>query len=313
MEDISTSKPSTDLKEYRLVQLKSGLEVLLVSTKALIDSKGIEFSRATASAACLVQVGSFADPPKLAEGIAHFLEHMVFMGSEKYPGENEYDAFVSSHGGGCNAFTEAEHTVYQFDVNAEHFPKALDIFANCFICPLLSMSSSSREIKAIESEFNLALNSDGSRVDQINYGAASGGHVLGKFSWGNKKSLVSKPKELKVDMQAILKGFHATHYFPQNAKVVAVAPKTLDEIQRDVEASFNAWQGISTSRTASSGSSSSGTRGIGKGMGVGGGDRRPWTRWFFKKGKSFEIFYPHTGGVIETFCWSLSSRQDGYR
>eukprot|EP01035_Chromulina_nebulosa_P018086 gene18086-23734_t len=54
-----------------------------------------------------VQVGSFADPEK-AGGLAHFLEHMVFMGSTKYPDENYYDSFVSSHNGSCNAMTEGE-------------------------------------------------------------------------------------------------------------------------------------------------------------------------------------------------------------
>ena len=67
-----------------------------------------------------VQVGSFSDPME-AQGLAHFLEHMVFMGSEKYPKENGYDQFVTAHGGFCNAFTEGEFTVFQFDVTCEYF------------------------------------------------------------------------------------------------------------------------------------------------------------------------------------------------
>ena len=46
-----------------------------------------------------------------AQGIAHFLEHMLFMGTEKYPDENEYSKFLAAHGGSSNAYTAAEDTV----------------------------------------------------------------------------------------------------------------------------------------------------------------------------------------------------------
>lgn len=47
-----------------------------------------------AAAALCVGVGSFSDP-RHVQGLAHFLEHMIFMGSKKYPRENEYDSFIS--------------------------------------------------------------------------------------------------------------------------------------------------------------------------------------------------------------------------
>jgi len=43
-------------------------------------------------------VGSWADPPEF-QGLAHFLEHMLFMGTEKYPDEDDYSSFLSQHGG----------------------------------------------------------------------------------------------------------------------------------------------------------------------------------------------------------------------
>lgn len=46
-----------------------------------------------AAAALCVNVGSFSDPDDLP-GLAHFLEHMVFMGSNKYPEENAFDEFL---------------------------------------------------------------------------------------------------------------------------------------------------------------------------------------------------------------------------
>jgi secreted Zn-dependent insulinase-like peptidase len=77
------NKPKTDLKLYEFIELESGLEVILISTEKLqeenakIQSKSN--STCTAAAALTVQVGSYSDPIE-CEGLAHFLEHMVFMG-----------------------------------------------------------------------------------------------------------------------------------------------------------------------------------------------------------------------------------------
>ena len=60
--------------------------------------------------AVAVGVGSLQDPPDV-QGLAHFAEHMCFMGSSAFPGENELDGFVAARGGGVNAYTELDHTV----------------------------------------------------------------------------------------------------------------------------------------------------------------------------------------------------------
>ena len=79
-----------DKKEYKVMHV-GDLEVLLVSTYGLCvegrDIKEEELINCKAAAGMCVQVGSFSDPME-AQGLAHFLEHMVFMGSEKYPEEN---------------------------------------------------------------------------------------------------------------------------------------------------------------------------------------------------------------------------------
>lgn len=59
-------------------------------------------------------------------GIAHFLEHMLFMGSKKYPEENDYDEFLSEHAGDSNAFTDEETTNFHFEVGADFLAPALD-------------------------------------------------------------------------------------------------------------------------------------------------------------------------------------------
>ena len=59
----------------------------------------------------------------LVQGLSHYLEHMLFMGSEKYPDENEYDSFLAKNGGSSNAYTEmvslstfSNHDLVLFDL-----------------------------------------------------------------------------------------------------------------------------------------------------------------------------------------------------
>ena len=94
-----------DKRQYRHVQLSNKLDVLLISDP-----------QADKSAASLdVYVGSYQNP-KDREGLAHFLEHMLFLGTEQYPEPGEYQTFIAEHGGNHNAGTGLEHTNYFFDI-----------------------------------------------------------------------------------------------------------------------------------------------------------------------------------------------------
>jgi len=113
-------KGNSDWREYRSFRLKNGVSCTVVEDK---ESK-------TTAAACAIHVGAAADPRNMS-GLAHFCEHMCFLGSEKYPGENEYKRYLSSHGGRSNASTSLHLTTYKFDVlaaHAEKAEKAIDIF-----------------------------------------------------------------------------------------------------------------------------------------------------------------------------------------
>ena len=94
----------------------------------------------------------YMSDPRDVPGLAHFLEHMLFLGTEKYPDENEYDKFLSQHGGACNAYTDNEHTNFYFDVTPQHLEGALDRFAQFFLAPLFTETATDREMKAVDSE-----------------------------------------------------------------------------------------------------------------------------------------------------------------
>jgi len=136
---MRTSK--LDKREYRHLQLLNGLRVLLIH-----DAEAEQ-----EAAALRVSVGHMSDPDDIA-GIAHFCEHMCFLGSEKFPEENAYRAFLQSHGGNGNASTSMENTVYHFVVNKNFLSGALDRFCQFFVCPLFTESCTEREMNAVDSE-----------------------------------------------------------------------------------------------------------------------------------------------------------------
>eukprot|EP00158_Paraphelidium_tribonemae_P009917 Partr_v1_DN29000_c0_g1_i2_m25173 putative insulin-degrading enzyme len=138
----SLIKPLLDDRHYRTIFLPNGLQCLLVNDQHTDK----------ASAALDVHVGSYLDPEDFP-GLAHFLEHMLFMGTEKYPKENEYTEYLNNHGGSSNAYTAAVNTNYYFEVNHDHFDGALDRFAQFFVAPLFLRDAVDRELMAVDSEF----------------------------------------------------------------------------------------------------------------------------------------------------------------
>jgi len=137
----TVEKGKADWREYRCLELPNGVTIVLVHD---------DQSKTTAAAAC-VNAGAAADPRNFS-GLAHFCEHMVFLGSKKYPGENEYKRYLAQHGGRSNASTSLHLTTYKCEVIAEHAEQAVDIFSNFFVAPLFTQSGTSREVNAVDSE-----------------------------------------------------------------------------------------------------------------------------------------------------------------
>jgi len=87
-----------------------------------------------ASVQAWVRTGSVHEGEHLGCGLSHFLEHMMFQGSSKYPG-NKVAATVHRHGGEMNAYTSYGCTVYHIDILSEAVPVALDILADMLTAP----------------------------------------------------------------------------------------------------------------------------------------------------------------------------------
>lgn len=142
-------KSEGDPKEYRLIRLSNGLKAFLIS-KTEEGGNNSDDNEILAAANLIVGIGSFDEPSNIG-GLAHFLEHMLFMGSKKYPEESSYHFFIASNGGNDNAMTENEFTSYFFEVSESAFPEALDRFSQQFAAPLLLKEALQREREAVDS------------------------------------------------------------------------------------------------------------------------------------------------------------------
>lgn len=192
-------------------------------------------------AACglCVRIGSFHDPQQVP-GLAHLLEHMLFMGSKKYPGENEFDAFLSRHGGISDASTDYETTIFYFGVNRKVLKETLDRFAHFFVSPLLLASSLEREIEAVDSEFQSSVQNDDHRIQQMFCSLAVSGHPLSNFPWGNKQTLKEMPQDQQVDLTAHLRWFYQEYYSASCMTITVVSEDSLDTLEEWVRDSFSA-------------------------------------------------------------------------
>ncbi|CAK9254097.1 unnamed protein product [Sphagnum jensenii] len=248
-------KTPTDQLCYRVITLANGLSVLLIHDPSVSEAESnannskengnaanattsmeldymnnLTTQTAHAAAAMCVGVGSFSDP-KDAQGLAHFLEHMLFMGSSKFPNECEYDNFLSEHGGSSNAFTETEYTCYYFDVMQSYFKDCLDRFAQFFLSPLVKVEAMDREVQAIDSEFEQVMQNDACRLLQLQCHTSSPSHPFHTFSWGNKKSL-NEPMEKGVDMRGKLLQLYNDHYQAGCMKLAILGGEQLDTLSQ---------------------------------------------------------------------------------
>jgi Secreted/periplasmic Zn-dependent peptidases, insulinase-like len=157
-------------------------------------------------------------------------EHMLFLGTRKYPETNSFENFLSANGGSSNAFTDSENTVYYFDMAADDDAKlrqGLDRFGSFFSCPLFTESSTLKELNAIESEHAKNLQSDIFRLYQIEKSRANSQHPYSKFYTGNKATLLENTKRYKIDLRTELIKFWSTYYSADQMAIAVVAPQPI--------------------------------------------------------------------------------------
>ncbi|MGB2173043.1 MAG: insulinase family protein [Porticoccaceae bacterium] len=221
----SLIKSENDQRFYRRLTLKNDLDVLLIS-----DSNADK-----AAVALDLYMGSYQNPEN-TEGLAHFLEHMLFLGTQRYPSAGEYQTFISEHGGSHNASTSLEHTNYFFNIDADYLEDALDRFAPFFYEPTFDQNYVDRERNAVESEYQLKLKSDSRRQWDVLREIINPKHPLSKFTVGNNQTLVDTKDDLLRDQLITM---YNRYYSANLMTLVVLGNESIGELQSMVEKQFS--------------------------------------------------------------------------
>lgn len=219
-------KSPNDENTYRYLTLDNGLRVLLVSDP---DTD-------KAAASLDVNVGA-GDSPEDREGLPHFLEHMLFLGTEKYPDPSEYERYVSEHGGSRNAYTSYAHTNYFFDIDHNHLEPALDRFAQFFTAPLFDEAYVEREKHAVDSEYQMGIKGDARRNLDVFRELFNPAHPMTRFSVGNLATLADRDGATVRDD---LLSFYAQYYSANIMALSVIGRESLDALEAMVRERFSA-------------------------------------------------------------------------
>lgn len=224
IEDKSTLNiltPDLSNRQTLKLRLPNGLEAYLISDQ-----------KADKSAAALsVNVGAWHDP-KEYPGLAHFLEHMLFLGTKKYPNEAEYMQFITSHGGKANAYTASTQTSYLFSIGNLAFVEALDRFSQFFKEPLFDSSCVDREMQAISQEHAKNLDSDERRLLYVLKELAVEDHPFHNFQAGTADTLANATQD-------ILKNWYKEHYSANQMRLVVHSNLPINELAKIVANDFH--------------------------------------------------------------------------
>eukprot|EP00439_Symbiodinium_sp_Y106_P040628 s1244_g4.t12 len=219
--------------EYKPITLSNGLRVLICSDRAADR----------AAAALDVHVGYFNDPPAV-QGLAHFCEHMLFLGTEQFPEESSFDTYLTANSGFSNAFTEAEDTCFFFSCSTAGLRSALERFGTFFQKPLFTASATEREVNAINSEHLKNVPNDVFRMGQVLNNRANPAHPYHRFGTGNIKTLLEDTAAKGVDLRGELLRYYRRYYRAPLMTLCILGDESPDVLERYAEQYFGGIPGI---------------------------------------------------------------------
>jgi secreted Zn-dependent insulinase-like peptidase len=217
--DVTIPKVSPfDDRDYRVLTLENGLQALLVSDP--------EADKAAAS--MNVRVGSAQDPDDL-QGLAHFLEHMLFLGTEPYPQSDAYQQYISDNAGSHNAFTAQQDTNYFFDIEPSALPGALDRFSEFFLSPLFNADHLESERNIVHSEYMARIRDESRRENDVLNQLLNPDNPTTGFAVGSRDTLADPEGEATLRERVI--DFYYRYYDANVMNLAVVAPQPLDELE----------------------------------------------------------------------------------
>jgi predicted Zn-dependent peptidase len=184
--------------------LDNGLRVISQRMKAV----------RSVSICVLIGTGSRYEKDEIA-GVSHFIEHLMFRGTQKRPESRDISEAIEGIGGILNGGTDKEVTVYWCKVAQDHFPLAMDLMADILLHSKFDQKDMEKERRVIIEEINMSHDSPTQRVNQLIDGLLWPDHPLGRDIAGSKQSVSAITRNLLVDYMNL-------QYIPANT-IISVA------------------------------------------------------------------------------------------
>jgi zinc protease len=207
-------------------QLENGLNVVTVP----FDSPGI------VAFYIIVRVGSRNEVEKGVTGFAHFFEHMMFRGTDKYP-KDKYEQVLKSIGASANANTSSDRTVYHMTGDANKLEKMFEIEADRFRYLNYSKEDFIIEAGAVKGEYTKNYANPLSRLYESIRNTAFDVHTYKHTTMGFYEDIVDMPNQYEYSLQ-----FYKRFYKPEYCTILCVGDVTFNQIISLAEKYFGSWE-----------------------------------------------------------------------
>ncbi len=224
MTDFRTASAASDANNTSAraasFTLDNGLEVVVISDhRAPVVTHMVWY-----------RVGA-ADEPPGKSGIAHFLEHLMFKGTEKIP-SGEFSKIVARNGGEDNAFTGQDMTAYIQRVSKDRLPLVMEMEADRMVNLRLTENDVATERNVILEERRTRVDNDPSSIlSEQMFAALYLSHTYGIPVIGWEEDMK------KLDRQDAI-SFYKRYYAPNNAILVVAGDVEVDEVRKLAEETY---------------------------------------------------------------------------
>jgi zinc protease len=226
----SSFSPGNDFKLLEAFWREPVQRSVLANGLTLLTKR--DSSAALASVQVWVKTGSIHEDTHLGAGLSHYLEHMLFKGTERRAGR-DISATVQAHGGYINAYTTFDRTVYYIDLPSEHVAIAIDLLADAVLHSTLPAEEVSREKDVILREIAMTKDDPDNRLWDTLFSTAFREHPYRQPIIGHRDVFSAVSRD---DLLA----YYRRRYVPNNLVVVVVGDVDPAAIHTAVETHFGA-------------------------------------------------------------------------
>lgn len=176
--------------------------------------------------ACAITItfgcGHFNDPTD-CQGLAHLLEHCLFMGNQFQTEPNQVVSEIEQIGGQINALTAGETMTFLCRFPLQNQSQILTLLANLVSQPLLLEQSIAQEIETIDAEFIYKRKDDLRRLYQVHKETCNQEHPFSQFSVGNKAIF---QQHSFTKLRDLLGDYHQRYFVAPNCKIALISPQS---------------------------------------------------------------------------------------